>query len=529
MYCGHRKRPSGDSRYHQYHIQEQLARVHLDLQSSHCSNTASPTLSTLKSRFQNLPTELLTQIFSYLLHSSDGIWIGGFTTAGFDQGSHSTWFDFKNSVTSNKLYVSSGLFLTSQRISDIALDVLYSSNEFSINVGQEMLLRPWLLSIGAENRSRLTRLRFYGIMRTSERELLKIGSWLQTMHKLRRIHYQPGSDNNPKVSTHAYAVEFDISPDEIPQYNKTIMSMYTTKGLPAILRITGNYPYPSIFMVEQFQRRSRLLSLPEPILRKILSFCHTDDRVELSTPFNHFQGDEEDYSTNRYRKNRFSNSNYFQIFLVCKSLSRIMREVIYSSTEFSLQHHAFVVFSDVIRTEDFDRVTKLELLIGQPETERLLYNVQCLKAILYKLIQPSSNIQNLDIKIQRLCVPYLSVFRDSLMQLKQKCEVKLQESEEIYIERLGAKFNDIGWMLNPDIDPNTTWAWGHWSKKWKSLPAIEKDVVTQRRWKRVKKGGLYVGIVIGGPLGIIVLPPIIFFSIIKDMIESRAARPEYRR
>ncbi|KAK6357194.1 hypothetical protein TWF718_001518 [Orbilia javanica] len=512
--CGgrSRKRPTGDARYHQYHIQDQLARIH---PGSNADAVAPiPTLS--KSSLQSLPTEILSQIFSYLLHSSTGIWIGGFATIGLDKGSKSTWFDFTNPYTLDKLYPASGLFLVSRRISTIALDVLYSLNEFRIRLDEETLLRSWLLSIGTENRNRITRLQLHGVMRTTPRELQKIGNSLQMMQRLRRIDYQPGSSNNRKVSTDT--VEFDISADEIPQYSKTIMSMYTTKGLPATLRIIGTHPDASVFMEEQFQQRSRLLSLPKPILYKILSFCYTDDQVEISSPFNGSKDDRRYDPMTGSLTDYHLCCHYFQIFLVCKSLSRIMREIIYSSTAFTLQHQAFVVFSDVIRAEDFDRVTTLELVVGQPETERLFYNVQCLKAILNRLLRPSSNIRNLKIKMQRLCVPYLSIFRGLLMQLKAKCEIKLEESDQIHIDQIGVKFNDISWMLDADIDPNTTWAWGHSSKKWKNLPAIENDIAAHRRWKKVKKGGLWVGVVIAAPVGILILAPIICFSVLKEVV-----------
>ncbi|KAK6516635.1 hypothetical protein TWF506_006533 [Arthrobotrys conoides] len=231
MWHGNRKRPTGDARYHQYHIQEHLARVRHSPNTN--INTPSP-VSRQRRNLQSLPTELLIQIFSYLLLSSGRISIGGYILVGYDPGPNSTTFEFVNPATCNKLYISNGLFLTSRRISDIALHVLYSLNEFSINLEHRTLIRSWLLSIGESNRNRLTQLQFYGIMRTNENELLKIGSSLQTMQRLRRIHYKPGSNNNPKVATHV--VEFDISPDEIPHYSKTIMRMYSTKGLPATLR-----------------------------------------------------------------------------------------------------------------------------------------------------------------------------------------------------------------------------------------------------------------------------------------------------
>ncbi|KAF3188436.1 hypothetical protein TWF225_003411 [Orbilia oligospora] len=529
MCPGHHQKPPGDASYHRYHIREQLARVRPDVKPGRRPNTkllsfapfARPSQKQ-STGLQSLHTELLVHIFSYLLCSSGGILIGGFITAGHDQGPHSTWFEFENPVTQNRLGVSSGLFLTSRRISDIALDVLYSLNEFSINVKEPMLTRSWLLSIGARNRNRLTRLQFYGIIRTNEYELLKIGSTLQMMRKLNRIHYRPGSYSNPKVATHA--VEFDISADEIPYYSRTIMSTYSTKGLPATLRITSNGPYPSPSIREQYQQNSPLLPLPEPILHKIISLCYTDDRIELCSPFNLSREPRKADSIDEYGKSHLSQSSYFAILLVCKSVSRIMRKVIYSSTEFSLRHHAFVVFSDVIRTEDFNRVTRLELVVGQPETERLLYNIQCLKSILSRLLQPSSKIKSLEIKMQRLCVPYLSVFRDSLAKLKGKCQVRLEESPAKEIHRLGVTFNSIGWMLDADIDPNTTWAWGHWSKKWKNLPAVENDVVMERRWKKIKKGGFYVGMAIVGPVGIILLSPIICYNIVGGTIKSRTGR-----
>ncbi|KAF3289062.1 hypothetical protein TWF132_007725 [Orbilia oligospora] len=481
MCPGHHQKPPGDASYHRYHIREQLARVRPDVKPGRRPNTkllsfapfARPSQKQ-STGLQSLHTELLVHIFSYLLCSSGGILIGGFITAGHDQGPHSTWFEFENPVTQNR------------------------------------------------NRNRLTRLQFYGIIRTNEYELLKIGSTLQMMRKLNRIHYRPGSYSNPKVATHA--VEFDISADEIPYYSRTIMSTYSTKGLPATLRITSNGPYPSPSIREQYQQNSPLLPLPEPILHKIISLCYTDDRIELCSPFNLSREPRKADSIDEYGKSHLSQSSYFAILLVCKSVSRIMRKVIYSSTEFSLRHHAFVVFSDVIRTEDFNRVTRLELVVGQPETERLLYNIQCLKSILSRLLQPSSKIKSLEIKMQRLCVPYLSVFRDSLAKLKGKCQVRLEESPAKEIHRLGVTFNSIGWMLDADIDPNTTWAWGHWSKKWKNLPAVENDVVMERRWKKIKKGGFYVGMAIVGPVGIILLSPIICYNIVGGTIKSRTGR-----
>ncbi|KAK6509358.1 hypothetical protein TWF481_004108 [Arthrobotrys musiformis] len=474
--------PRGDAQYHHYHIQEQLARIRPSLLLEHCSDERdlSSTPSFPQSRLQSLPTELLAQIFSWLLHFPEGVWIRCFTVPGSDPGSHSALLAFESPTTPNELSLSTSLFLTSRRISNVALDVFYSSNEFCINFDQESFFRPWLLSIGTENRNRLTRLRFYGVVRTNELGIKKIGDSLQALRKLRRIRYQSENEKNPPAS--ARTASIDVPGCHVSQYNNAIMAMYSKKCVPGRLRITGDRPYSLITMDEQPPKESRLLSLPSPIIRQILRLCYTDDRIALSSPLNLYPLDQQDTVTP---------SGYFSTLLVCKSLSRIMREIIYSSTTFSLQHPAFVLFSDVLRAEDFDRVTKLELLIGRLGGARLVHSIQCFKAILHRLLRPSSNIKKVEIKVQRLSVPYISILRDLLMELKKKCEVELKEAEDIKIELLGVQFNDLGWMLDDNLDPNTTWAWGHYSKKWKNLLAAEGDVVKQRRLDKTARVAIY--------------------------------------
>ncbi|KAK6536354.1 hypothetical protein TWF281_000593 [Arthrobotrys megalospora] len=533
--CRHRA-IVGDDLYAKYNIQKQLTRPELQSNKLLYENPTSSSCSKPKTGLESLPLELITEIFSYLLYSPTGIGILYFPLPK-DRTSFSTAFQFRNSFVSDKLCHSTGLFLTSRYISDIALTVLYSSNEFSLQL-EETLTRPWLISIGVRNRNRLTRLRFWksGSLsnrlgfrsREFEHEFVKIGCVLQTMQKLRRVYYSLGEADKPGILLKT--PNFNIPTNEIPQLNKTLMLTHRGRDLSVDISVTSNPPFPLISMEEKKQDQSGLLSLPEPILRKILGYCYTSDRISLSSPFNH-QGKAILSSSTRSFHPSYAGQypSHFSLFFVCKSLYEKMREIVYSSTTFKLQNHAFVVFSDLIRAQDFDRVTKLELVLGHPEMERLVYNLLCLKAIVHKLAQPSSNIQQLDIKMHRLCVPYLSIFRDLLVQLNQKCEVKIGETENMAIGEDGVEVNDIGWMLNVDTDSNTTWAWGHRSKKWTGFKTIEKDIKWRKRWENVGKTGLYVGIWIGVPLAVVVCSPILVpYFLVKGVIDTTRRRRRRR-
>ncbi|KAF3287635.1 hypothetical protein TWF970_007346 [Orbilia oligospora] len=143
---------SPDAQYIQY-------KVHRNL-SHHCFTHCRPPLTTPPSSspipptgLSRLPNELLFQIFSYLLTSSTPIIISDFQKQDISTTT-SSYANFTNRLVNHYIGASSGLFLADKKISNAALEVLYSSNKFILKL-RVNFTRAFLLSIGEVNRARI--------------------------------------------------------------------------------------------------------------------------------------------------------------------------------------------------------------------------------------------------------------------------------------------------------------------------------------------------------------------------------------
>ncbi|KAF3923206.1 hypothetical protein ABW20_dc0109965 [Dactylellina cionopaga] len=193
------------------------------------------------SGFSRLPTEILLQIVGYLLTSATPIIIDDFSKQDVSSKT-SSYSNFINRFTYNHIGSSSGLFLTSRNVSDAALTVLYT-NKFILKL-RVNFSRAWLLSIGAENRNRITSLQigiFSPISQTSwqhslKRELVKLGDDFAVMKRLRRVEYllewihgrdMPSRDAQPDMTV-------EVERSRIVEFHESLLEIYEKEPKRAI-------------------------------------------------------------------------------------------------------------------------------------------------------------------------------------------------------------------------------------------------------------------------------------------------------
>lgn len=146
---------SPDAQYIQYKLHRNL--------SHHAFTHCRPLLTTPPSPItptglSRLPNELLLQISSYLLTSSTPIIISDFQKQDVSSTT-SSYTGFTNRLVNHYIGASSGLFLADKKISNAALEVLYSSNKYILKL-RVNFTRSFLLSIGEINRSRIKYIQF---------------------------------------------------------------------------------------------------------------------------------------------------------------------------------------------------------------------------------------------------------------------------------------------------------------------------------------------------------------------------------
>ncbi|KAK6531919.1 hypothetical protein TWF694_003082 [Orbilia ellipsospora] len=437
--------------------------------------------------FNRLPTETLLQIFGYLLTSSTPIIIDDFKKQDA-ASTKSCYSNFTNKPTYNYIGACAGLFLASRHISDAALTTLYSTNIFILRL-RVNFTRSWLLSIGRENRDRLVKLEVGIYSRISQsgwgenlkREFAKLGGDFSVMRRLRRVDYKlewiHGRDTPGRYETCDEIIEAERG--GMVEVHERLLKIYD-EGPKPVIRV--NIHQNSIQQVEpsppSSQQQSKFLSLPDDIIRRILNHAHTEDKIYLLSPHN-YNGVKElpgpkptQTIIGMVLKHHSPCYGYFSLLLTCKILSEMMREMIYSRSSFKLRERAFATFSNAIDARDLCRITRLELILGDPNQKRVVYNILCVKGILHRLVNGESRIKYLEICAPRVMVPYISTLRPLLQKLKERegCNVVVTETDKVVVEdtqsitQAEAEKNDISWIL--DMDSNVVWAWGWKSQKW---------------------------------------------------------------
>ncbi|KAF3935221.1 hypothetical protein ABW19_dt0201290 [Dactylella cylindrospora] len=473
------------------------------------ANPKSPSL-------YSIPPEVRLQIFELLLTSDNPIQIYLEGTHGLGCLKHT---GFSNGIV-GAIKVSRGLFFTSRRISDEALSVLYA-NKFHIKLNHNCT-RLWLLSIGSANRNRIIRLgittwpgRGYGNEWHLHREFEKLADDFSNLPKLRCVEYQlvykkiPEGSYDPnyglrhQLQLPTEITQFDVPCHAFSDFHKKLLIDYNLYHLEdrfkythRLLRsddlvwVTATITHPPKVppLPKHHQPNSPLLALPPHIIRKILEYCQQTEQVTIVGPLNFL---------NAYIARpgyTYSGERPFEclnLFRVCKTVSAVMRETMYSRISFIFQDAALNTI-DMLNPQDFAWIQRLEVQIGFPTHERqIISQLMAIKCVIHRLLQPSSNIKRFDIRIVRLSTPCLHPLRQMLCALREKCQVKVT-----MIDHWGADTSlhqNITWMLN--TDPKIIWAWEYQSDGWKDLKSIEQRV----RREDVKRGRqVLVGA--GGPI-----------------------------
>ncbi|KAK6523509.1 hypothetical protein TWF281_001490 [Arthrobotrys megalospora] len=495
-----------DAQYIQYKVHRNLSHHCF----THCRPPAPPLSPVTPTGLSRLPNELLFQIFSYLLTSSTPIIITDF---GKQDGSSSTssYVGFTNRLVNHYIGAASGLFLADKKISDAALTVLYSCNKFIIKL-RVNFTRAFLLSIGAVNRSRIKHIQFGAYSKLSattwqhnlKREFERLGRDVQNMQILRDVEYK-------LEWTHGrdYPVG-EIGVDEVVKVERKDMAKFHGKLLAAWdvgarhvqVDIIPSPPSPETLNLAQ---QSSLLSLPDHIIRKILSHCHLQKEVLLSGPHNYF-------ALNRARgigpldvilRHHSPCFDYFSLFLVCRKLGAMMREVVYEKTKFRVRDRGLCILSSVFNDQDFNRIRDVELVLGHPNQERMTYIVLCLRGALWRFLREDSGIKNISMKVDRLSVPYLGTVVPLLRELRNKCEITLVETLGTgACLKMGDSFgidmgreNNIKWILDDQGKAVWTWSWAQ--NGWRDFEEVvgreerERDrigKVNGMKEKKSKKG-----------------------------------------
>ncbi|KAF3287939.1 hypothetical protein EYR41_011052 [Orbilia oligospora] len=515
---------SPDAQYIQY-------KVHRNL-SHHCFTHCRPPLTTPPSSspipptgLSRLPNELLFQIFSYLLTSSTPIIISDFQKQDVSTTT-SSYANFTNRLVNHYIGASSGLFLADKKISNAALEVLYSSNKFILKL-RVNFTRAFLLSIGEVNRARIKYLQVGVYSKLSsntwqynlKREFERLGTDIDAdMVAVRELEYK---------SEWTHGKDFpvgDIGVEEIVRVERKGVEKFHEKLLKAWGDEAGNVRVEVVSSFadlynpkgEQIEvisspppdtpavkLQSGTSSLPYDVLREILLYCHSQKEVFLSGPHNYFslQRRSSHGPLDIALKHHSPCFDYYSLFLVSPKISKIMREGVYSNTRFRVRDRGLATLSCVLNEEDFNMIKDMELVLGHPNQERMKFVVLCLKGVIWRLLKSGSKIKKVTIKVDRLSAPYLGTMIPLLRELRKKSELilletlgtdaKLKTGDSFGVDM--GKENDIAWMLD-DQTGVTTWTWSWAQNGWRDFGEVigreegERDRVGKVNGLKERKG-----------------------------------------
>ncbi|KAK6352236.1 hypothetical protein TWF730_009066 [Orbilia blumenaviensis] len=442
---------------------------------THCRPPAPPLSPITPTGLSRLPTELLLQIFSYLLTSSTPIIISDFQKQDVSSTT-SSYTNFKNRLVNHYIGAASGLFLADKKISDAALTVLYSSNTFIIKL-RVNFTRAFLLSIGAVNRSRVKNIQFGAYSKLSattwqynlKREFEKLGSDLQDMAILRGVEYKLEWTHGRDYPVGDIGVNevVKVERKDIAGFHKKLLSGWDDGhgNVRVDVISTSSSPAPPVV-----QQQFGILSLPNEILEKILSYCHLQQEVLLSGPHNYFSTLHRNMgagSLDVILKHHSPCFGYFSLFLASRRIGTIMREIIYGQTKFRVRDRALSILSSVLNEQDFNMIKEVELVLGNPNQERMKFVVLCLKGALWRFIKSGSRVEKVTVKVDRLSVPYLGTIVPLLRELRKKCNLTLVETLGTGADlKVGDSFgldmgaeNNIEWILDDQGKAIWTWSW----------------------------------------------------------------------
>ncbi|KAK6513719.1 hypothetical protein TWF506_008158 [Arthrobotrys conoides] len=507
---------SPDAQYIQY-------KVHRNL-SHHCFTHCRPPLTAphtspiTPTGLSRLPNELLFQIFSYLLTSSSPIIISDFQKQDVSTTT-SSYANFTNRLVNHYIGASSGLFLADKKISNAALEVLYSSNKFILKV-RVNFTRAFLVSIGEVNRARIKYLQFgvysklysHTWQSNLKREFDRLGDDIGgDMVAVRELEYKSEWTHGKN-----YPVA-DVGVGEVVRVERNGVGKFQEKLLKAWGDGAGNVKVEVVSFAEAYKQKGEqvevtsspspdpsvakqlpgLSSLPYDVLREILLYCHLQKEVLLSGPHNYFtlQRTLAIGPLDVVLKHHSPCYDYSSLFLVCPKISKIMREIVYTNTRFRVRDRGLAVLSSVLNETDFNMIKNMELVLGHPNQERMKFVVLCLKGVIWRLLKSGSQVKKVVIKVDRLSVPYLGNMVPLLKELRKKCELVLVETLGTGVplktgESFGVdmgKENDIAWILDDKNGVNgtaTTWAWSWAHNGWRDF----EDVIGREEGERDRVG-----------------------------------------
>ncbi|KAK6339830.1 hypothetical protein TWF718_009220 [Orbilia javanica] len=500
-----------DAQYIQYKVHRNLSHHCF----THCRPPVSPPSSPIPvTGLSRLPNELLFQIFSYLLTSSTPIIISDFQKQDVSSTT-SSYSNFTNRLVNHYIGASSGLFLADRKISNAALEVLYSSNKFILKL-RVKFTRAFLLSIGEVNRARIKSMQFGAYSKISantwqhnlKREFMRLGGDIATdMVGVRELEYTSEWTHGKNYPVGEAGVEEAVRVERrgVEGFHEKLLKAWDDDAGNVGVEVISSPPSPDLHVVQQ---QPGLLSLPDDILKKILSYGHIQKEVLLSGPHNYFMAHRAPGVglLDVILKHHSPCFDYFSLFLVCKKIGRMMREIIYENTKFRVKDQGLVVLSSALAREDFNRIKDVELVLGHPNQERMKFVVLCLKGVLWKFIKNESSVKKVAVKVDRLSVPYLGTVIPLLTELKKKkkCEVKIVETlgNEMGL-KVGDSFgvdmgkeDDIKWILD-DWTGDAVWAWSWAHNGWGDFGQVvgreegERDRVGKvngLKEKKVSKG-----------------------------------------
>ncbi|KAK6499019.1 hypothetical protein TWF481_011588 [Arthrobotrys musiformis] len=462
---------SPDVQYIQYKLDRNLSHHAF----THCRPpTPQPSSPIIPTGLSRLPNELLFQIFSYLLTSSSPIIISDFEKQDATSTT-SSYSNFTNRLVNHYIGASSGLFLADKKISNAALTVLYSSNRFILKL-RVNFTRAFLVSIGEANRARIKYIQFGAYSKLSattwqynlKREFARLGGDLTSMEAVRWVEYKLEwtHGKNYPIGDAGDGEVAKVERRDLNKFHGKLLEVWDAEANHFRVEVISSPPPPDISVVNQ---QSGLLSLPDNVLKKILSYCHLQKEVLLSGPHNYF-------TLHRtlsvgpldvILKHHSPCFDYFSLFLVSKRISTMMRQVVYSGTKFRVRDRGLVVLSSVLSQHDFNKIKDVELVLGHPNQERMKFVVLCLKGAIWRFLREESTVEKIAIKFDRLAVPYLGTIVPILKELRKKCKLTIVETLETGTNlKMGDSFgvdmgkkNDIGWILNDESAAVWTWSW----------------------------------------------------------------------
>ncbi|RVD88817.1 uncharacterized protein DFL_002990 [Arthrobotrys flagrans] len=500
---------SPDAQYIQYKLHRNL--------SHHAFTHCRPLLTTPPSPItptglSRLPNELLLQISSYLLTSSTPIIISDFQKQDVSSTT-SSYTGFTNRLVNHYIGASSGLFLADKKISNAALEVLYSSNKYILKL-RVNFTRSFLLSIGEINRSRIKYIQFGVYSKLSantwqynlKREFERLGGDIvKDMVGVKEVEYKSEWTHGQNHPVGEVGVQEVVKVERrgVEEFHGKLLRVWEEgPGNAKVQVISSPPPDPPVV-----QQQCGFLSLPVEILGKIFSYCDLQKEVLLSGPHNYFTI----HRTmgvgplDAVLKHHSPCFDYFSLFLVCKRIGEVMRDVVYENTRFRVRDRGLVVLSNALNEYDFNKIKDVELVLGHPNQERMKFVVLCLKGVIWKLLKPGSRVRKVVVKVDRLSVPYLGTITPLLKQLRNKTDLTLLETLGTAANlKTGDSFgvdmgkeNDISWMLDDQSDTIWTWSWAQ--NGWRNFGEVtgreegERDRVGKVNGLKEKKGSSYKG------------------------------------